>query len=123
MANNRLSTEAQRFRRDNPLPAYDSHQYDIQRAARYEGVTRNDDPAETKSLYMQYKRASRFNDAVRDQYETTYVEQKNFVQARPDMERDYYTGTSAGILPTGHLQLRDLADTVGQAEFRFVRQI
>ena len=71
---------------------------------------------------MQYKRASRFNDAVRDRYKTTDDEQKYIVQARPDMESEHYTGKYAGILPTGYLQLHDLANTVGQAESRLLCQ-
>ncbi|KAL8824501.1 MAG: hypothetical protein Q9191_005017 [Dirinaria sp. TL-2023a] len=77
------SSEAQRFRHDNPLPAHSPYHYDIQRAARYRGVTKGQDPYEANAVYDQYKRASSYNDAVRETYTNSYAEQEAIVQARP----------------------------------------
>ena len=109
--------QSERFRRENPFPSFTSQQYDNRRAKEHPGIGRGDPISEARPVYAHYKNLSRDNDRISARYNDTYEREERYVKSRPSLEREYYVGTTDGIIPRGHAELRGLADRVAAAEY------
>ena len=111
--------EADRFDRENALPN-DDRIYRIQRAKRYPDTPAGELPRETLDLKAAYKRRQRDNSRERKNYRRAQAEERRIIDAKQELERDYYRAHSIGILPSGHRRLEPLAGRLGEAELQSV---
>lgn len=104
------------FRADVPPYNGSRENYDRARQKRYPGLTKANNIPEAAPFHARYTQFKQENDFARDQYIRKEEEERKTIKDRPLNERRYYQETSGSILPTGHLALQGLANTVGDGE-------
>ena len=92
--------------------------YRRERERHYPNTKTNFLPKESDADKRMYKEMQDRNTTARDNYFGAEKDAKDYVEGRPELEKDYYKAYSDSVLPSAHRRLEPLAGQLGDAEYR-----